>query len=726
MQDQFKGVNSKYDNLTNALNTIQQQLSNLTRGKGVQKESILGAPPNTVIADSGFPINYVPYSGSRAMVDHKQSQVIHHIPKIEFPRFDGTQPRSWILKCNQYFQLVDNVPDSHRMILASLHFDGKADQWFQNYCHKFKGYSWAQFLDVVSARFEELREAKIIMEFNKFKHQGSYDDYVKRFEELKACMMMLNHSEYSESYFVASFVSGLSEDLQAAISLFNPQTLHQVIELGRSQIQTVEAIAKKIKGTGRFNFQQGVTNKIQDFNPGNPPKSFTPPLKPPTRLLTSAEMAARREKGLCYNCDEPYVIGHRCKNRISYMIMSEEEEYFQSHPNLEVPSEEFFPPDTKECSLEEVQMSINSLTGVEGITTLRVLGKANEHELHILIDTGSTLSFIQESTVQRLGFPLEQVTPLMVKVSNGQKLVSNAQAKYFSWGVQGHQFNYSLRVLQIEGYDLILGGDWLRSCTPIELDYKNMTFTVTQKGQRIKLQTVTSHVDCMVISGPTLYRLTHTKNWKEIEEIYMVQIHAKVIDADSYPNYQAVDGLLRYKGRIMVGDSEDLKAQILSALHNSNYGGYSGIQGTYMRLKGLFYWPSMKADVVNKKDKPSTVLPETEKKDGDFPVCEAEETIDSLGTAAILDSQGRESPEQGVIVTDQRALWSIVKAMDGKKEKNCVLARLGFCEEEKLGEDNLNVVTGQTEKDGLAAGQSGRDGPGVVGPGCTQACEESG
>jgi hypothetical protein len=32
----------------------------------------------------------------------------------------------------------------------------------------------------------------------------------------------------------------------------------------------------------------------------------------PFKYLTPAEMAERRKQGLCYNCDEPYVQGHKC------------------------------------------------------------------------------------------------------------------------------------------------------------------------------------------------------------------------------------------------------------------------------------------------------------------------------------------------------------------------------------------------------------------------------
>jgi hypothetical protein len=33
----------------------------------------------------------------------------------------------------------------------------------------------------------------------------------------------------------------------------------------------------------------------------------------PRRRLSPTEMAQRRAEGLCYNCDEKFVLGHRCK-----------------------------------------------------------------------------------------------------------------------------------------------------------------------------------------------------------------------------------------------------------------------------------------------------------------------------------------------------------------------------------------------------------------------------
>ncbi|KAK6163034.1 hypothetical protein DH2020_002875 [Rehmannia glutinosa] len=372
MQDQLTGINGKYEHLTNTLAAIQLQLLNLNKNKGHgDEESILGEP---YPASGSEPITsrYNTSPRPRMQLEHQGMHVINPIPKIEFPRFDGSHPRSWILKCKGYFKLIPNIPDSHKVTLASMHFEGKAAQWYQNFSMKQEDITWNQFVDIISARFEELREAKIIAEFNKLKQTGSYGDYVEKFEELKACMLLLNHGEYSEEYFIASFVSGLSEELQSFITMFNPSTLQQTIELGRKQLNTLEAIHKKLKAPVKPYTNSYTLHKRVDSNASVP---FKPPqatqMKPPFKLLTASEMASRREKGLCYNCDEPFSVGHRCKSRVNYMIMTEEEElaYLQGDQGaddcLEDGSEQ----------IEEIQMTLNAIAGEDGLTTMRLYGE---------------------------------------------------------------------------------------------------------------------------------------------------------------------------------------------------------------------------------------------------------------------------------------------------------------------------------------------------------------
>lgn len=41
-------------------------------------------------------------------------------PKVEFPTFDGANPRGWIKRCTKYFNWC-KIPRNQKMELASLH-----------------------------------------------------------------------------------------------------------------------------------------------------------------------------------------------------------------------------------------------------------------------------------------------------------------------------------------------------------------------------------------------------------------------------------------------------------------------------------------------------------------------------------------------------------------------------------------------------------------------------
>ena len=52
---------------------------------------------------------------------------------------------------------------------------------------------------------------------------------------------------------------------------------------------------------------------------------FSPSLPQPTRL-TPQQLKQKREKGLCYNCDNKYIKGHKCAEKKLFYIDYEEEE----------------------------------------------------------------------------------------------------------------------------------------------------------------------------------------------------------------------------------------------------------------------------------------------------------------------------------------------------------------------------------------------------------------
>lgn len=111
---------------------------------------------------------------------------------------------------------------------------------------------------------------------------------------------------------------------------------------------------------------------------------------------------------------------------------------------------------THSTVLEEIELSLNTISGENGVTTMRFFGEYGKQKLHILLDSGSYLSFLQEDMANKLGCSMEPATPQLIKVANGQRMMSTQRANGFTWVMQGKVFSYSVRLLPMEGCHLIL------------------------------------------------------------------------------------------------------------------------------------------------------------------------------------------------------------------------------------------------------------------------------
>lgn len=72
------------------------------------------------------------------------------------------------------------------------------------------------------------------------------------------------------------------------------------------------------------------------------------------------------------------------------------------------------------------------------------------------------------------------------------------------------------------------------------------------------------------------------------------------INSKAVPNFSLVQGIIIYKNKIWLGTNKELHDKVFAALHTSALGGHSGAPATLHRVKNLFYWPSMKSDILAK------------------------------------------------------------------------------------------------------------------------------
>jgi hypothetical protein len=59
-----------------------------------------------------------------------------------------------------------------------------------------------------------------------------------------------------------------------------------------------------------------------------------------------------------------------------------------------------------------------------------------------------------------------------VKVANGAYMTCAQEVKNLSWWIQDNMFSYDVKVLDLGGYDLILGMDWLEQWGEMKCQWK--------------------------------------------------------------------------------------------------------------------------------------------------------------------------------------------------------------------------------------------------------------
>lgn len=95
------------------------------------------------------------------------------------------------------------------------------------------------------------------------------------------------------------FISGLKENIRADVQACTPVTLSAAIGLAR----LYEARNNSIQHATQLEVGKSIPNLPLEANPS--------PM--PIKRLSPSELQDRRDKGLCFNCNDKFGPGHRCK-----------------------------------------------------------------------------------------------------------------------------------------------------------------------------------------------------------------------------------------------------------------------------------------------------------------------------------------------------------------------------------------------------------------------------
>jgi hypothetical protein len=120
--------------------------------------------------------------------------------------------------------------------------------------------------------------------------------------------------------------------------------------------------------------------------------------------------------------------------------------------------------------------------------TMQIPGMIDDKAVMALVDCGSTHTFLDPRVLKEGGYSIIPVRPMLIEAANGGTMISNSICKGVKWSLQGYYFTKDFRLLEINGYDLILGLDWLEEWGSMNIDWKRMQIAFKRGSERLELK----------------------------------------------------------------------------------------------------------------------------------------------------------------------------------------------------------------------------------------------
>lgn len=207
---------------------------------------------------------------------------------------------------------------------------------------------------------------------------------------------------------VQLFTSGLMEPVRTDVELQNLGSLQLAMALAHAYEKRL-LVTSNLSRAGSKQITQHTSKPQQSVqtHPGAFQQHTLPtivtatdnataltPVALPRKQLTNVQMAERRRHGLCFNCEEKFMPGHRCKRL--FLLEVRPDDY--DDPLVDSGSEDTSPT-----------ISLHALSGIQLCLTqmMKLSMVVGSIQLIALLDSGSTHNFICADAAQRAGLQLQ-------------------------------------------------------------------------------------------------------------------------------------------------------------------------------------------------------------------------------------------------------------------------------------------------------------------------------
>jgi hypothetical protein len=389
---------------------------------------------------------------------------------VDVTKFDGSDPTGWVTQMEHYFSLYNITDDLAKLRYGVLHLDQERWKWWQWRKNSRQGYiAWTQFVVELYECFDT--DTNHLGHLTKLKQLETVEDFIAAFE----CLTFRTEG-MSDAFFRECFISSLKDEIRAHVFMAQPESWVEATKRDKEAQQVVSSQNRK----------PSFIHCPKTVNPTTP----SAPLK--IQKLTRAEMVEHQLKGLCYNCDDKYFPGHKCKEQKIFMAISKEisEEDEETPSMSESPESTDITPPSDPPEVESI-ISLNALTGFSAPQTLNLIGYIKHQKVIILVDSGSTHNFIHRCIAQETHCYIHAINNFQIMIANGGSMKCGGHCENVHLQIGDYHLKSHMFAIDMGDCDIVLGADWLRTLGLIFMDFKGLTMQFNQEGHQYKFQGIT-------------------------------------------------------------------------------------------------------------------------------------------------------------------------------------------------------------------------------------------
>lgn len=193
----------------------------------------------------------------------------------------------------------------------------------------------------------------------------------------------------------------------------------------------------------------------------------------------------------CFYCAEPFDANHRNVCQKKPQNQSQVNALALNDLDVVLTDEVLNQLATEDALTEDFcQLSLNALVGTDSGDAMKVRALVKNKVMLILIDSGSSHSFVSQNFLNTVGIQSKPAPPKQVKLANGEFLVTDQWVPQLEWWTNGYTLHTDMKVLDMAAYDAILGFDWLKRNNPMWCDWSSQILKYQHKGQEVVIQGV--------------------------------------------------------------------------------------------------------------------------------------------------------------------------------------------------------------------------------------------